>query len=182
MQPPKACSDLRIPVPGAAEIASIPIGDTTVRLYGNADKWIVCDEWAALDGGVATLLHPHANGAPIDQAQLGISQNFSMDDPDIGEYVAGGALPDGVESITYTFSDGHVEKAMINGDMWAMAYFANGDSMAIDGATVEVVTDGASEQFTLRVAAGLLHPVEPRLLIGASAGLDRVAPSPVDCR
>ena len=53
--------------------------------------------------------------------------NFSMDDPDIGEYVAGGALPDGVESITYTFADGHVEKATIADDMWAMAYFASRD-------------------------------------------------------
>ena len=50
-------------MPGATEISSIPIGDTTVRLFGNADKWIVCDEWASLDGGDATLLHPHATGS-----------------------------------------------------------------------------------------------------------------------
>jgi hypothetical protein len=149
VQPPEPCGELQIPVSGASEQASIPIGETTVHLFVSDSKWIVCDDWASLDGGVATLLRPHANGAPIDQAQLGISQNFSMDDPTASEYVAGGALPEGVESITYTFSDGHVEKAVLDGDMWAMAYFASGDSTAIDGATVDVVTNGASEQFTL---------------------------------
>jgi hypothetical protein len=149
---PEGCGDLRIPVPGASEVASIPIGDTTVRLYGNDSLWIVCDEWAALDGGVATLFGPHAFGEQLGQAQLGISMNFSMDDETVGEYVAGGALPDGVESITYTFSDGHVQPAVLDGRMWAMAYFAHEDGV-MDGATVEVVTNGAAEQFTLRVPA-----------------------------
>ncbi len=149
VQEPQACGDVRIPLPGATELSSIEIGDTTVRLYGNAEKWIVCDEWASLDGGNATLLHPHAYGEPLDKAQLGISMNFSMDDPNIGEYFAGGALPEGVESITYTFDDGHVEEAVFDGDMWAMAYFAQGRDI-IHGATVDVVTNGSSEQFTLR--------------------------------
>ena len=134
----RPCGNLRIPVPGAEEVSAIAIGDTTVRLYGNGTKWIVCDEWAALDGGVATLLHPHAYGEPLDRAQLGISMNFAMQDRMVSEYVAGGALPDGVESITYTFADGHVEPAVLDGDMWAMAYFVDGDR-ALDGATVEVV-------------------------------------------
>lgn len=149
VQPPESCADLRIPVPGASELASIPIGDTTVRVFGNDSKWIVCDEWAALDGGVATLLHPHAFGEPLDQAQLGISMNFSTDDAMIGEYVAGGVLPDGVESITYTFSDGHTEEAVFEGDMWAMAYFAHGRRILQD-ATVDVVTNGVPERYTLR--------------------------------
>ncbi len=153
VESPQPCSDLRIPLPGATEVASIAIGETTVRLYGNDAKWIVCDEWAALDGGDATLLHPHAYGEPLNQAQVGISMNFSMDDPKIGEYVAGGALPDGVESITYTFSDGHVEEAVLDGDMWAMAYFAHGRRV-LDEATVDVVTEGVPERYTLRGVEG----------------------------
>ncbi len=156
VESPQPCSDLRIPLPGAEELSSIEIGDTTVRLYGNDSKWIICDEWAALDGGAATLLHPHAFGEPLNQAQLGISMNFSMDDPEIGEYVAGGALPEGVESITYTFSDGHVEEAVLEGDMWAMAYFAHARRI-LDAATVDVVTNGVPERYTLRGLEGFCN-------------------------
>lgn len=149
----EGCGDLRIPLPGASELASIPIGETTVHLFGNDSRWIVCDDWASHDGGVATLLHPHPFGTPIAKAQLGISMNFSMDDSTIGEYVAGGALPEGVESITYRFADGHVQEAVLDGDMWAMAYFAEVPDGAevIDGATVDVVTDGVPARFTLRM-------------------------------
>lgn len=156
VQPPESCSDLRIPVRGATEEGSIAIGDTTVRLYGNGSTWIICDEWAALDGGDATLLHPHAYGEPLDQAQLGISMNFSIDDALIGEYVAGGALPDGVESITYTFADGHVEEAVLADGMWAMAYFRESRDI-LTRAMVEVVTNGSSEQFTLRGIDGFCN-------------------------
>jgi hypothetical protein len=150
VQPPQSCADLRIPVRSATEVSSIPIGDTTVRLFANDDTWIVCDEWASLDGGAATLFHPHPLGAQLGRAELGVSMNFSLDDPDASEYVAGGALPDGVQAISYTFSDGHVEQATITDDMWAMAYFTSAKT-SIEGATVEVtMADGSSDQVELR--------------------------------
>ena len=146
----ESCSELRMPVAGAREISSVVIGRTTVRLYSNSEAWIVCDEWAALDGGPATLLHPHRFGSEVTKEQLGISMNFSMDDPDVGEYVAGGALPEDVAAITYTFADGHVEQATTNGEMWAIAYFTSGRDVHGD-ATVEVaMRNGSVRTFTLR--------------------------------
>lgn len=150
------CDTLRLPVRGAEELTSFEIGETTVRVYSNGEQAVVCDEWAAItDGGVATVLRPHPAAAPLAAAQFAVSMNFSMNDPKVAEYVAGGLVPDDVSAIRYTFPDGHVEEAVVDDGAWAMAYFARTGPMSGGGrltpgeATVEVVRPGGSETFTL---------------------------------
>ena len=145
----RGCDRVRGPVRDAGQLASIELGETTVRLYGDDTQWYVCDEWASLDGGDATLFAAHRFTDDFTVDQLGLSMNFSMDQDGVGEYVAGGALPEGVESITYTFPDGHVEKATLRDGMWAVAYFAteppmDGSQRVRGSATVEVVRSDAS--------------------------------------
>ena len=109
----------------AEPAGAIEIGPTTVRLYENGQTWFVCDEWAALDGGDATLFPDHRLGSALVRDHLVVSMNFSMDRSEPSQYVAGGALPDDlVEAISYEFPDGHVQEAVVQDGMWAMAYFA----------------------------------------------------------
>lgn len=152
-----SCGSLR-PVRGAEELGAVEISDTTVHVYEKDARWFVCDEWAALDGGDATLFPEHPVGQPLQRDHLGISMNYSMDQAGVGEYVAGGALPDdNVETITYTFPDGHVEDAVVEGGVWAMAYFATtppldgSKRVPMDAETTVTVgyADGTEETFDL---------------------------------
>lgn len=154
---PGSCGSLR-PTRDAEELGAAEIGDTTVRVYEKGDRWFVCDEWAALDGGDATLFPEHPVGQPLQRDHLGISMNYSMDQAGVGEYVAGGALPDdSVASISYTFPDGHVEDAVVEGGVWAMAYFATTSPLdgsrrvPMDAETTVTVgyADGTEETFDL---------------------------------
>ena len=61
-----------------------------------------------------------------------ISQNYSMEDAHVAQFVAGGPLIDGVKSISYAFPDGHTEKATMNDTMWAMAYLPTSGPL-VDG-------------------------------------------------
>lgn len=143
----------------ATDAGAIEIGETTVRLYENGTNWFVCDEWAALDGGEATLFPPQRIGSALARDQFRVSTNFSLDDPEAAEFVAGGALPDGsVTAIRYAFPDGHVEEAVIGDAMWAMAYFPTEGPLAAGGRNPPVTDvpvtvdyrDGTSEEFTIR--------------------------------
>lgn len=142
----------------AEPAGAIEIGPTTVRLYENGLNWFVCDEWAALDGGDATLFPDHRLGSALVRDHLVISMNFSMDRSEPSQYVAGGALPDDlVQAISYEFPDGHVEQAVVEDGMWAMAYFATEKPMGDDGrvptnaeTTVTVdYADGSQQEFVL---------------------------------
>lgn len=143
----------------ATDAGAIEVGETTVRLYENGANWFVCDEWAALDGGEATLFPPQRIGSALARDQFRVSTNFSLDDPEAAEFVAGGALPDGsVTAISYAFPDGHVEEAVIRDGMWAMAYFPTEGPLAAGGRNPPVTDvpvtvgyrDGTSEEFTIR--------------------------------
>ncbi|HLR83931.1 MAG TPA: hypothetical protein VK059_03225 [Nocardioidaceae bacterium] len=145
--PARQCADLDVGIAGAKETHSIDVGDTTVRVYGNGDQYVTCDEWASNDGGPATLFAPREVGAPIAKNQFVISMNFGMKGGN--EYVAGGLLPEGANAITYRFSNGDTEKAVVEDGAWAMAYFP--DKALPDDATakVTVTTESGSETFTL---------------------------------
>ncbi len=146
--PAERCADLDVGIKGVEELGSIEVGETTVRVYGNGEQYVTCDEWASEDGGPATLFAPREVDAPLAKDQLLISMNFSLDS-DASEYVAGGVVPEGTDAITYTFSDGHTEKAVIDDGVWAMAYFP--DKALPDDLTakVTVTRDSGAEKFTL---------------------------------
>lgn len=146
--PSQECAELNIGIKGAEELHSIEVGETTVRVYGNSEQYVTCDEWASKGGGPATLFAPRDVGAPLAKDQFLISQNFGMKDG-ANEYVAGGLVPDGTAAITYRFSDGHTEKAVVEDGAWAMAYFP--DKALPEDATAKVMvsTDSGTERFTL---------------------------------
>ncbi|GAA4669654.1 hypothetical protein [Nocardioides nanhaiensis] len=158
-QGPEAGACLQLPqARKALDARAITIGQTTVRLYETETMWFVCDEWAALDGGDPTMFAPQRIGSALTRDHLRVSMNFSMNERGVGEYVAGGALPDdSVTAISYEFPDGHVQEAVIQDGMWAMAYFAterplNGTGrMPTQGeATVAVdYRDGTTQEFVL---------------------------------
>ena len=147
--PVRECADLNVRIKDAEELHSIEVGETTVRVYGNGDKYVTCDEWASKGGGNATLFAPRDVAAPLAKDQFQISQNYGMKS-DANEYVAGGLVPNGTNEITYRFSDGHTEKAVVEDGVWAMAYFP--DKALPDNATakVTVTTDSGTEKYTLQ--------------------------------
>lgn len=63
---------------------------------------------------------------------------------DSGEMIwGGGALPDGVTSVTYVFPDGHEEPAVIRDGFWAMQYFTEEGLDGTDDANpIKVELDG----------------------------------------
>lgn len=146
--PAKKCADLDVGIKGAEEVGSIEVGTTTVRVYGNGEQYVTCDEWASKDGGPATLFAPRGVDAPIAENQFLISMNFGMK-KNTNEYVAGGLVPDGTSEIAYRFSDGHTEKAVIEDGVWAMAYFPDKALSEDATAKVTVTTDSGTEKFTL---------------------------------
>ena len=142
---------------GASELSSIAYAGGTVTLFGTGSKWIICDDWAATsDGGAPTLFGDAPTDAPLSKDLVRISQNYSMEDAHVAQFVAGGPLIDGVKSISYAFPDGHTEKATMNDTMWAMAYLPTSgplvDGGRAPGSIGVTVThdDGTTEDFTLQ--------------------------------
>jgi hypothetical protein len=83
-----------------------------------------------------------------------VTRNFIPNDP--GDTVwGGGALPDGVTSITYTFPDGHHEQATVKDGFWAMQYFSpkaftDGNYLELD--PIKVTLDGPGGQRTVTLS------------------------------
>jgi hypothetical protein len=59
---------------------------------------------------------------------------------------AGGELPVGVSDVTYTFPDGHTEKAVVQDGFWAMQYFSDRWLPTGPNDRVEVALDGSNAQ------------------------------------
>ncbi len=106
--------------------------------------------------GAPTLFGDAPTDAPLSKDLVRISENYSMEDAHVAQFVAGGPLIDGVKSISYEFPDGHTEKATMNNKMWAMAYLPTSgplvDGGRAPGSIGVTVThdDGTTEDFTLQ--------------------------------
>jgi hypothetical protein len=101
---------------------------------------------------------------PIDSAvspaaftyALNATSNRLPDDP--GDMMwAGGALPEGVTSVTYTFPDGHQERAAVKDGFWAMQYFSpapltKGSYEELDA--VKVTVDGPAGKHDVSLVWG----------------------------
>jgi hypothetical protein len=158
--PPSCASQIEgATVPEAstyAESASIAHDGGTTSLWTGHSHWLVCDQWH-VPTGITTILHVTRDAAPLSRDLFTISMNFSMKPAPISsEYVAGGRVPDGVRSISYRFSDGHTQDAVLSNGMWAMVYLpTNGpfDKAASPvGATAQVTVtkaDGSTVSYTL---------------------------------
>ncbi|GAB3411692.1 hypothetical protein [Flindersiella endophytica] len=66
----------------------------------------------------------------------------------------GGGLPNGVNSITYTFADGHHEQATVKNGFWAMQYFSAGPMNGASSDPVKVSVDGPGGQRELTLRWG----------------------------
>jgi hypothetical protein len=144
---------------GASVTATRTYGDYTTSLYESDSAWLVCDDFAAADGGAVTLMQEHnrADAYRPSVATLGISENFLLTGE--SQYVAAGRAFDGVQTITYTFPDGHTQDAVLGQDgLWTMAYLPTTGPLA-DASTSETTldpiqvsvdyTDGRHDSFTL---------------------------------
>ena len=148
-------------------VARAGAADATFAVAGGG--WGLCDpEPVASVGEDAnreeTLLHLITLGelhAPVpgmltsnlaDYVSRGLAQVF----------VAEGALPDGVDAITYGFPDGSTEQAEISGGRWLMTHTATEgdlvdpavDPTTLDPVTVTVSGAGGDETLTLEWSAG----------------------------
>ena len=66
--------------------------------------------------------------------------------------MAGGALPEGVSSITYAFPDGHQKRATIKDGFWVMQYFSEDPFVEPGtplGDPIEVIVDGSGGRHEL---------------------------------
>ncbi|WP_067439876.1 hypothetical protein [Nocardioides jensenii] len=122
--PPATCAD-EVPayLPGAAEAARTTYDEGLAVLFTKGQSWVLCDDWAAsADGGAPTLLGNRATNDPAAEQTYALSQNYSMTNDSVAQFVAGGPTLPGVQSISYTFPDGHTQQAVMGDDMWLMAY------------------------------------------------------------
>jgi hypothetical protein len=148
----------RAELEGAAVTAERGFGASTTLLYETKTAWVVCDDWAAEDGGPPTLWNYHERSdayAPSPQT-LAISTNLlAGSGPETAQYVAAGRDFDGVEAIAYDFPDGHVEQAVVgrNG-LWSMTYLTEEPLSTTQPVHVTVdyteAGGGGSETFTLQ--------------------------------
>jgi len=119
--PPVSCAEAvaEASLKGAAMVAE----HGTTQLWANpAGAWQICDSFSSQDGGQPTLLARHRAGEAYlpDRHSLAISTNVDNDGK--VQLFAAGKPFDGVDSIDYTFADGHTESAVFQGGMWAMEY------------------------------------------------------------
>lgn len=125
-------------------------------------KWVVCDSLVGPDAPTPALLESIAGPTTtLDGKEVGLSTTV-VTDPD-GEvtavrFAAGGKLRWPVYEMTYTFPDGHTEKAKFvrsdddpNGFWWSVSY------TAADGVLVDPETDPAD-----------LKPLEVTVVAGAA--------------
>jgi hypothetical protein len=157
--PPSCASQIEgATVPEAstyAESASIPHDGGTTSLWTGHGHWLVCDQWQ-VPTGITTILHVTPDAAPLSRDLFTVSTNSSPQPRLSTEYIAGGRVPDGVHAISYRFSDGHTQDAVLHDGMWAMVYLPTSGpynkDVAPTGATTQVrVTkaDGSTVSYTL---------------------------------
>ncbi|KQZ76033.1 hypothetical protein [Nocardioides sp. Root151] len=158
MEPPVPCADEVGNLLSAARLAgSTTYDEGTAQLWTDGATWVICDDWAATsDGGVPTLIGNRSTNDVWSKQTYALSQNYSMDDHLVGQYVAGGpTLPD-VASISYTFPDGHTQDAVIGKDMWLMTYVATSGPLVDQTAETEPVRvrvtfdDGTTASYDLQ--------------------------------
>ncbi len=176
--PPENCADAvneliqqaAPPLAGATETASRSGGIGTTYLYESTDAWVVCDDFASVDGGAPTMLPWHLKSDPYVPTvkTIGISENAVGKPGHLDhQYVAGGRDFTGVRAIAYTFPDGHTENAVVgqNG-LWSMNYQPttgplvdpNTNERTLDPIKVTVrytpAGGGGTDTFTLRWGPG----------------------------
>lgn len=142
------------PIAGARLLAKFPTAATTTYIYGSGSRYFVCDDYASRDGGPGTLFAARDRGAAPSAGQFEISENYreiGSSGQMEGEYVAAGAVPEGVTAIDYRFPGGHVEQATIDGDYWSMVHVKKG-GYAPDAAPIEVslTSGGETTSYTLQ--------------------------------
>jgi len=106
----------------ATQAGAVSYAGGNTYLYTAHRKWLICDDWAATDGGPPTVLATHPLDGPVTQDLFLISQNYSMDPAGGAQFFAGGDLIDGVSSIRYAFPTGDEVEATITDTMWSMVY------------------------------------------------------------
>lgn len=129
--------------------------DTYVWSLG--DRWIVCDTFATLDGGVPTVFPVH-EGTPVPtKDELLISMNFVELEGELqSQYVAAGIADPSVTKIAYAFPDGEVYEVVPDSQgVWFMDYqpssgpLAGGGRLPSEPITVTVTAGGESSTYTL---------------------------------
>jgi hypothetical protein len=93
--------------------------------------------------------HPSALNGTVDESDFWFALNGSSlvlpGNP--GDMVwVGGELPAGVTGISYTFPDGHTEKAVTQDGFWALQYYSDGPIPSGRADRVEVKLDGTAAQ------------------------------------
>jgi hypothetical protein len=135
-------------------------GATTYLLQPLAPqgRWLVCDDWAAKDGGLPSLFAADDQSSLPTEDKFRISQNFVKKGGKQAQYVAGGAALDGVASISYTFPTGDVVDATITDAMWQMVYLLSEWPQGGDTEPVLVTVlmeDGSKKHFELTTVEDL---------------------------
>lgn len=141
-------------LPAATKRATEPYDGGTMTLWGTDNWWVVCDDWAAVNGGgTPTVIGNHPWPATsLTKELFQISMNFSESE---AQYFSGGPVPDGVEKIEYRFSDGKTVAAEIGADMWTMVRvatdgpFGPGQVGPISATVVVTNSGGQTEEFRL---------------------------------
>jgi hypothetical protein len=157
-------SEVARPLRGADQVISWPLPDGEVGIWVAGDRAALCED----SGGTATVHRPRPFPAsyPMDNETLGFStSSYTAPVPSgwLTAFVAGGALPEGVTGIEYTWPDGHVETARIGTDdagrkWWAMGYVPtegpmtkpNRNLRSFDPVTVKVYLSGVVDEYTLQ--------------------------------
>ncbi|MFY9915941.1 MAG: hypothetical protein WAK18_14820 [Nocardioidaceae bacterium] len=164
-RPPENCADAvneliqraAPPLAGATETASRAGGIGTTYLYESKAAWVVCDDFASVDGGAPTLLSWHLKSDPYlpTAKTVGISENAVGKPGHLDhQYVAGGRDFDGVRAISYAFPDGHTEDAVVgqNG-LWSMNYQPT-TGVLVDPTTNERTLDPIKVTVSYTASAG----------------------------
>lgn len=131
---------------GLTEVAQSADDGGTASFWAAGRRWAVCD--AASDGDASLLAQGKGRSAFGERTLV-----LTADPADRGvRYAAGGRLPWSVDTIAYTFPDGHTAEArFVEADgatWWATSYTAEDDLSSLDPVVVEVV-GGAAEAFRL---------------------------------
>lgn len=142
-------------LPGATKRGTSTYDAGVMEMWGTDGRWIVCDDWAAVNGGgTPTVIGNHPWPATsLTKELFQISMNFSDSE---AQYFSGGPVPDGVEKIEYRFSDGKSVTATMGEDLWTMVRLATDGPFGPDlaspiSATVVVTKSGGqTEEFQLK--------------------------------
>lgn len=135
---------------GLEQVAQTASDSSGTSFWVDGKRWAVCD--VVLDpqtsDALALTAHTSRRGGPagFDERRLSLSATVIGDqaDPQAVRFSAGGLLPWPVEEITYTFPDGHTEKAGFvasadaSGDTWwSVGYTATDGPLVDPGTTSE---------------------------------------------